>query len=490
MPEETVLTMRTAQKEQLIRSLGSLAAGNISLVDAAASLDYLRESSFAKEEQASITLAINAAVNNRDSDAGGAVVQASPRVTLKPQEMLHPQRYFTAKDWESLRNPALSLQSRLDVVVRRCSSIGLISTSEKTAAALTAVVIVARGAQCDSNDCFDALLSLKNALKQMRLHRASSVKQSCLRFPADPADFTKLYPDSYEEPPVACPIDESSITCLRDGMPCRRTHSSVRTSSLALALPNTQMKRGASQLDSLLAPLAQALACQMQEKHSQNRPSCNLDFLGTPPPKRLQPTEDDSQEDGHASTPALASPLALGAPPTPGLPALKDGSVAEKSEVAEGPKPEGIGDVVAAVQAALAAKAASAAEKRAAAADTEGDGAAEAEPIGKGKAKGKAKSKAKGKAKSKAKGKASASPKGKGEASPKAASSPPQPKHGKHAPIKWLSCTIYADCSGKAWRAIESSNRRHDVKFKWSKEDSWERCLAWCREAAKAATTV
>ena len=112
------------------------------------------------------------------------------------------------------------------------------------------------------------------------------------------------------------------------------------------------------------------------------------------------------------------------------------------------------------------------------------------------KSKGKAEAKSKGKAKAKGKAEAKAIPgplpisttRGKGVA--KGLSSdlqPKQPKKAKQPPIHYLSCTIYSDSTAKCWRAIERSNRRHDVKFAWAKADSWERCVTWCKEAASAA---
>lgn len=68
--------------------------------------------------------------------------------------------------------------------------------------------------------------------------------------------------------------------------------------------------------------------------------------------------------------------------------------------------------------------------------------------------------------------------------------SPACPPLRKAPPIKIGSCTIYSDCTGRQWRAIEASNRRRDVKFAWKSgaetKASWERCLNWCRDNSKA----
>ena len=101
---------------------------------------------------------------------------------------------------------------------------------------------------------------------------------------------------------------------------------------------------------------------------------------------------------------------------------------------------------------------------------------------GNGEVKDMAKSKAKAKAKSKAKAKAST----KGQAS-SSSSPPPCPRKGNHPPVHFLACVMYSGTSSSSWRALEKSNKRHDRKFKWESPNAWSHCLAWCREASRAA---
>ena len=58
---------------------------------------------------------------------------------------------------------------------------------------------------------------------------------------------------------------------------------------------------------------------------------------------------------------------------------------------------------------------------------------------------------------------------------------PPCPAFKKVDPMQYLSCTVYCDAKQGLWRAVEWSNRRKDVKFRWARE-GWDDCMKWCEE--------
>ena len=76
--------------------------------------------------------------------------RARGRDVLKPQEHHYMHRYLTAAEWDRLRNSSLSIASKIDLLVNRCKAIGLLSLTERTATALSSVLIVAHGQACNT----------------------------------------------------------------------------------------------------------------------------------------------------------------------------------------------------------------------------------------------------------------------------------------------------------------------------------------------------
>ena len=280
---------------------------------------------------------------------------------------------------------------KIDTLIKRCCAIGLLSFTEQTAKAVTSVLVVANGQACDLQACFEYLKYMKDAFKKARSVRPNK-KASMQRFPADVGEFLAARPDLYTDgSPVACPIDETSITQLREAMPARSTHSSMRASSLAMI--GTGASKQPSSMEGmmqLLMPLAQAFLQQSNSRESLRNGTPTrgaLPALPAPTPTGL---------------PALPTPTSLPALPAP-TPAGGDEDMAAEAaseqggEATGGPDGDGdnksksMGDVVAAVQSALGKNRSLAAKGS-----------------GKGKSKGKAKAKAGSKAKAKAKAKAGA----------------------------------------------------------------------------------
>ena len=65
---------------------------------------------------------------------------------------------------------------------------------------------------------------------------------------------------------------------------------------------------------------------------------------------------------------------------------------------------------------------------------------------------------------------------------------PAMPKLEKQPPIRYLSCSIYTDCTAQCWRAVEKSARRVDFKRTWSGgAAAWGQLLQWCEKASAGA---
>jgi len=110
---------------------------------------------------------------------------------------------------------------------------------------------------------------------------------------------------------------------------------------------------------------------------------------------------------------------------------------------------------------------------------------------GKGKATGKAKSEAKGKVQGKAKAAEKSSPKAKSAPSLSVTSPtkkvPSMPPLQKTPPVKFLTCTIYTDMAKRAWRVVEWTNMRRDIRYPWKDEPQnvWKSVIQCCRDLSK-----
>ena len=258
----TLANLRTTQKNQLVKSLGVLPPSQFKLEEAAESLVVVNGSTFEEPDK----LAIVNAINGVATKAGDSTTprRAKSIASLEQQELHHPQRYLTASDWEQLLNPHLALQSRLDVVCHRAFKLGILSMHEQTSAAFNAVVIVSRGTQCDDNEVYETLQKLKSTFKRLRKHLRSSVTATLSDFPSEPSTFLEMFPDAYgSEEPIACPIDENMIIMLKNSQAKRSTHTSVRSSPLAIALPKRGSSSSTSNSMEIVGPIVQALVQHM-----------------------------------------------------------------------------------------------------------------------------------------------------------------------------------------------------------------------------------
>ena len=477
-------------KGQLRKSLQAIPKNQVSLNDAADALDVVKGSCFSEQDKADIVASISAIVSNVGHS--GDSPAASHRDALKQQEHLFMHRYMTEADWVALRNPSLSMASKIDVVIARSKAIGLLSLTEKTAKALSALVIVAHGQACDTNACYETTRTIKEGFRKMRNVRCASTTATCAKFPDVAATFVAAWPGAYEagHGPIECPIDQSTINTLMNSMPCRCTHTSLRTQSFLTTSPSgrlpSSISSDVSALQNLLVPIAQALATQGQHGLKLEVGSPLGGVAITPP-----------RQDPCIALPSTGPPH----PSTPGGPlALQDGIASDsaspgKEELAEPASHEvGVGaksmsDAIAEMQRTIVAK-----SKAAAAVPEPGEGEAAKGDVPAGKSKS-AKGKCKGKGKSKGKGKAKASPKAKTSPNAKSATkvastkSEPKPKMPplkKVAPIRYKTCTIYCDVKKRKWRAVEHSEPRRDVKFSWKDgQSAWAKCLKWCDENSK-----
>jgi hypothetical protein len=138
---------RKEHAEQVSRSWSSLGESDITLEDAASTLEHLENSCFDLEQRTMLATVVNTLASKAGSQS---MAMAQTRSSTKPQEHLWMHRYLTAQDWNRLRDPTVSFTSKIDAMVERASAIGLVSLTEKTAVAVTAVLLVAHGQSKDA----------------------------------------------------------------------------------------------------------------------------------------------------------------------------------------------------------------------------------------------------------------------------------------------------------------------------------------------------
>ena len=391
-----LVALRANHVDQLSRSLAQL-ANTTSMTDATQAMEHVRNSSFPASDKTKLLNIVMGADTSLSTDS-------PTKAVVKPQENVFLHKYLTKGDWDVIRGSDFAFGVKIDTIVTRCFKIGLISLTEQTQKHLTATLIVGNGKSCALDEAYWQLKKVKDALKRMR-HAVDTKEPSMATFPANVEAFLQAKPGYYAEDdlPIECPVDETMISQLRQAMPARNTHASLRQSvhnPAGFGAPYihraTAGTAGCEQLMQLLAPLAQA----MLQTASGQTGTVTLSGLGRQPTPPSLAVNDSPSPPQHAA-------LALGDAAVGGDGAADDGAADDTPG-----KPKGVGEVLATVQAAIVGSRGNGKGGKGRGKGKGGKGR------GKGKgvkgAEAKAKAKAGAKAKPKAKAKAAAGPGGPG----------------------------------------------------------------------------
>lgn len=187
MPADGFDPLCEAHARAVCESMRNL--GAVTLSDAADVMSALPQTIFAPAGQKEIADTINALLAS--GSLGAAFVDNAERTMLRPQEHFYLHKYLTEREWSTLRNRDTSMESKLNLVAQRCKSLGLYSASEKTAVAISALVIYANGKPCDHTEAFDVLQKFKMEMKRVRLGRSASDLVGPRVYPVDPQEFLK-----------------------------------------------------------------------------------------------------------------------------------------------------------------------------------------------------------------------------------------------------------------------------------------------------------
>lgn len=187
MPSEGFDPLREAHARAVCESMRNL--GTVTLSDAADVMSALPQTIFGPAGQKDIADTINALLAS--GSLAAATIDTAERAMLRPQEHFYLHKYLTEREWSLLLSRDTSIESKLHLVAQRCKSLGLYSASEKTAVAISAMVIYANGKPCDHTEAFDVLHKFKMEMKRVRLGRAASDLVGPKIYPADPQEFLK-----------------------------------------------------------------------------------------------------------------------------------------------------------------------------------------------------------------------------------------------------------------------------------------------------------
>ena len=187
------------------------------------------------------------------------------------QRNSHLQAYFTQKDWESLCNEKLSLDSKMQILCDRFASIGLSCASEPTKVLAVAILCYARHEGRPEDLRVDVKTTFAE-LKDFKVLLSTTVKKTkhsgLKTYPPEPSQLPEtIFKTAYNEKqgdPVACPLDARAISNLADDLPMRKTHSKI----------TIQGRSGQFESDvNFKQWLAQSLVEQMIGNHGQGLPA-------------------------------------------------------------------------------------------------------------------------------------------------------------------------------------------------------------------------
>ena len=310
-----------------------------------------------------------------------------------------------------------------------------------------------------------------------------------------PEDFRQEYPGLWDcayqgSEPSPCPVSELQLAHLKTNSRMRSERGSGMSSSLAVAkaapmqldLGQVPMPQHMMQFGQGLMIAVQNLTAEVQQLKSSGGSSANAHAgqqrlspnLPSAPQQRLPAVMQAIADRAAEAKPLLALPSPRPSPPQAAADAVPSEADAAVHPAGEAPPDASAGNSVDDATAALA--------KALGKVDPVKQAAMKKNALAK-----KAKVAAKGKAKGSAKAAAKAAAKGQGSSGASSSKVPSMPKLERRPPIYYLSCTIYTDSVKQAWRCVERSNMRRDVKFPWTNQPakSWQRVLQWCKDNAK-----
>lgn len=284
-------SLKAIQETQVANLVSVIKKSRPTMEDASTTLNELAKPSGAFTDDQRARLASAVASVTSDGNIAGTTAVTTTRA--QTQTHLYMMNYMTSSDWVVLQSPGTTTSDKMNTLVNRCLSIGLLHPTEKTIVALMAILF----AVVKNTHSADEKYQLTNDMKKLwKTKRASmpSLSPTCLVFPMNVAEFRQDHTSAYgpDDMPVMCQINTAEIEEMRLSTAARRTHKSLSTSSATSSIGREIQT--ANHQDVLMAMLAKGL---MQG-------SLNL---FEPNPKRSRHNELPL----HMSFPSRRCPLAL-----------------------------------------------------------------------------------------------------------------------------------------------------------------------------------
>lgn len=194
-----------------------------------------------------------AAVAGVTSDGNMAGSTAVVTTRAQPQTHLYVMNYLTSSDWSVLQSQ-VGMCEKMNALLNRCFTIGLLHPTEKTMVSLLSIILSATTANYSAEEKLNLMMDMKKLLKTKRV-ASPNLSATCLTFPMHVSDFLNDHPDTYPtgEMPVMCPINMSTIEEMRLSTAARRTHKSLSSSSASSSGRDGAAARGQDMFMAFLA---------------------------------------------------------------------------------------------------------------------------------------------------------------------------------------------------------------------------------------------
>ena len=206
----------------------------IEISEGANMLQQVRDANIATWMKDDVVEAVEKKIANSLASPNNA--DASQRATMQRNMFLY--NYFSQGEWDTLRSPYQSLDTKLQVVAKRFSCLGMTCPSEPTYVLANAILHVAVHNGRPETLTFDpkkVITVLKDLKVMVKLKTKRATHSGLQVYPEHPSelvvDFLKA---AYEEDPVKCPFDIKVINDLADEFPARKTKGSISGESRSI----------------------------------------------------------------------------------------------------------------------------------------------------------------------------------------------------------------------------------------------------------------
>ena len=401
--------------------------------------------------------ALSDLVQNKVQAGIGEIAVAKEK---KTQHCENLPNYFLKGDWDEMAGAQGILKKCLSMA-KRMALLGMLSPDESTCVAVVAIAYVVNHQgpmdelRVNPVNALANVRSFKNHIRGMKGFQKCEIRV----FPADPSELPEdLFRKAYgQQLPVQCQVDEVAVRFLRDILPARDTHASIRGMCGKPGLQHFQGMSGSSG-----GSLVQAF---QELKNMLNNGEAQAAEVTLLPPRKHKKLLALEGGDGTASAgSAAAFDMAPGASPDS---AAKDLAKLEPAKHEQATEPA---EALPEVEETEVQEKPGKSKKNVDEMADEIMGALAKPPAAKAKAKGKAKASSKKAAAKKPpaakKQPAVAHEKAEEPSSKKSKATLPFPGEGPGEPIRYCNVTIYLCPKSMSYR-VKLAGEKKDKAFSW-----------------------